>query len=99
MTFDNPEPRLIQNKRNYGSWLGTHIPTMPFLDILVDPRKTNSERYRDLLQASTSIISISTGAKRVTAALGEVREVCVTPENLSVQAFPHQNLRKYGKDG
>lgn len=37
-----------------------------------------SERYRDLLQASSSIVSISETSQRVVSALEEVKEACDT---------------------
>ncbi|KAF9225452.1 hypothetical protein BS17DRAFT_778617 [Gyrodon lividus] len=43
------------------------------------------ERYRDLLQASTSIISIASSAKRVQEALGEARDAILSKRKPSVQ--------------
>lgn len=53
------------------------------------------ERYRDLLQASTSIITISTESKLVTTALAEVEEASQTENSTFVHSIP----RKTAADG
>ncbi len=58
----------------------------------------HSERYRDLLQASTSILSMSSRSQRVVSALDGLRDASIASNTTSVQPIPHPP-RKGGKDG
>jgi hypothetical protein len=55
----------------------SRLPSILFAFLIA---KRNSERYRDLLQASSSIISIAESSQRVQNALDEVRQT-VSAEN------------------
>ncbi|EIM92224.1 uncharacterized protein STEHIDRAFT_89072 [Stereum hirsutum FP-91666 SS1] len=61
------EVKAIQYRLRYGGFLADADAKQEELRLMV------GERYRDLLQASTSIISISKSSKRVLDALDEVR--------------------------
>lgn len=83
------------NRRNCGSWLGAYICLTNRLSAGTSIRKRR-ERYRDLLQASSSIISIAQSSHRVLDALEDMKASIPSPEE---EPQIHRRSTKAGKDG
>ena len=72
------------SRRSSGSWLGAFMCFASRCFVRTVTRK-HRERYRDLLQASTSIISIAQSTKRVLEALDEMKASIPTADEPHLQ--------------
>lgn len=81
----------MQSSRSSGLWLGVYK-----LFFILSCNEWRRERYRDLLQASTSIIAIAKSSKCVLEALEESKDAIVSQDNLPP---PPQTSTAVGVDG
>ena len=76
----------MQSRRNSDLWLGAFTPLIDALCCGVD--RKDRERYRDLLQASTSIISIAKSSQHILNALEESKEAIQSQHALPLPQKP-----------
>lgn len=71
------------SRRSYGSWSGALLRLLSRQLYSERTLRKNRERYRDLLQASTSILDISRASKRVSEALDETKITIIAQDHPS----------------
>ncbi|KIM47756.1 hypothetical protein M413DRAFT_439424 [Hebeloma cylindrosporum] len=76
----------MQSRKNSGLWWGAFIPLMDALCRGLN--RKDRERYRDLLQASSSIISIAKSSQRILNALEESKEAIQSQHALPLPQKP-----------
>jgi hypothetical protein len=84
----------MQSRRNSDLWLGAFTPLIDALCRGLN--RKDRERYRDLLQASSSIISIAKSSQRILNALEESKEAIQSQHALP---SPQQPDIMTGRDG
>ena len=82
----------MQSRRSFGLWLGKKLVEVSATGDLTYRR----ERYRDLLQASTSIIEISESSQKVLDAVMEMKQLILMENQLDSAS---DNVVTRSKDG